>query len=77
MSEASELIFNAKKLKIISHHDSDGIASAAIAVFVARRLGLKYETVIRNQLLPEDFSDSSYIYWFNDLGSARIKDMKG
>ncbi|MEM0140896.1 MAG: DHHA1 domain-containing protein [Thermoplasmatales archaeon] len=77
MSEASELILNASKLRIISHHDSDGIAAAAIAVFVARRLGLRYETLIRNQLSPEDFSDTSYVYWFNDLGSARIKDMKG
>jgi len=77
MSEAADLITDASKLRIISHHDSDGIAAAAIAVFVARRLGLRYEILIRNQLLPEDFSDPSYIYWFNDLGSARIRDMKG
>ncbi|MGC8645453.1 MAG: DHHA1 domain-containing protein [Thermoplasmata archaeon] len=77
MSEAADIIMNASKLRIVSHHDSDGIAAAAIAVFVARRLGLRYEILIRNQLLPEDFSDASYIYWFNDLGSARIREMKG
>lgn len=76
ISEASELIFNSKKLKIVSHHDSDGIASAAIAVFVARRLGLEYDVTIRNQLTPQDVSGGSEVYWFNDMGSSRLKDMK-
>lgn len=76
ISEAAELITGAKKLKIISHHDSDGIASAAIAVFVARRLGLDYEVTIRNQLTPRDVIGGSDIYWFNDMGSSRLKDMK-
>jgi|YelNatPaOPRAMG01_1025707.scaffolds.fasta_scaffold00250_45 single-stranded-DNA-specific exonuclease len=76
ISEAEELITNAKRLKIISHHDSDGIASAAIAVFVARKLGLDYEVVIRNQLMPQDVAGNSDVYWFNDMGSSRLKDMK-
>ncbi|MCL4449857.1 MAG: DHH family phosphoesterase [Candidatus Thermoplasmatota archaeon] len=76
ISEAVELIMNAKKLKIYSHHDADGIASAAIAVFVARRLGLDYEVTIRNQLTPQDLQGGEGIYWFNDMGSARLRDMK-
>ena len=76
ISEAVELIMNAKKLKIYSHHDADGIASAAIAVFVARRLGLDYEVTIRNQLTPQDLQGGEGIYWFNDMGSARLRDMR-
>ncbi|MEM0136179.1 MAG: hypothetical protein QXU18_13315, partial [Thermoplasmatales archaeon] len=66
ISEAVELIMNAKKLKIYSHHDADGIASAAISVFVARRLGLDYEVTIRNQLTPQDVQGGDGVYWFND-----------
>jgi RecJ-like exonuclease len=76
ISEAVELITNAKKLRIFSHHDADGIASAAIAVFVARRLGLNYDVTIRNQLTPQDLLGGSDVYWFNDMGSARLKDMR-
>ncbi len=63
-------------MRIFSHHDADGIASAAIAVFVAKRLGLNYEVTIRNQLTPQDVIDGSDVYWFNDMGSARLKDMR-
>jgi RecJ-like exonuclease len=70
------LITNAKKLRIYSHHDADGIASAAIAVFVARRLGLNYEVAIRNQLTPQDVIGGSDVYWFNDMGSSRLKEMQ-
>lgn len=70
------MITNAKKLRIYSHHDADGIASAAIAVFVARRLGLNYEVAIRNQLTPQDVIGGSDVYWFNDMGSSRLKEMQ-
>ncbi len=76
ISEAVEMVTSAKKLRIFSHHDADGIASAAIAVFVARRLGLNYEVTIRNQLTPQDVFGGSDIYWFNDMGSARLNDMR-
>lgn len=76
ISEATELITNSKKLKIYSHHDADGVASAAIAVFVAQKLGLNYEVIIRNQLYPEDFKGGEEVYWFNDLGSARANEME-
>lgn len=77
ISEATDLILKSKKLKIYSHHDSDGIASAAIAVFVAKKLGLNHEVVIRNQLTYEDFKESGAVCWFNDLGSARVDEMEG
>ena len=70
------MITNAKKLRIYSHHDADGIASAAIAVFIARRLGLNYEVAIRNQLTPQDVIGGSDVYWFNDMGSSRLKEMQ-
>ncbi len=70
------MITNAKKLRIYSHHDADGIASAAIAVFVARRLGLNYDLTIRNQLTPQDVLGGPDVYWFNDMGSARLKEMR-
>ncbi len=76
ISEAAELITNARKLRIYSHHDADGIASAAIAVFVARRLGVNYDVTIRNQLTPQDVVGGSEVYWFNDMGSSRLKEMK-
>lgn len=64
-------------MRIFSHHDADGIASAAIAVFVAKRLGLNFEVTIRNQLTPQDVIGGSDVYWFNDMGSARLKEMRG
>ncbi|MCL5789248.1 MAG: DHH family phosphoesterase [Candidatus Thermoplasmatota archaeon] len=70
------MIMNARKLRIYSHHDADGIASAAIAVFVARRLGLNYDVTIRNQLTPQDVVGGSDIYWFNDMGSSRLMEMR-
>jgi RecJ-like exonuclease len=76
ISDAMDLIKNAKKLVIYSHHDSDGIASAAIAVFVAKRLGLNYELRIKNQLDPLEFSDTEDVYWFNDMGSSKTGEMR-
>lgn len=77
ISEAYDLITNAKRLIIYSHHDSDGIASAAIALFVAKRLGLNYEIRIRSQLTAEDLKGKEgEIYWFNDMGSSKINEMK-
>jgi single-stranded-DNA-specific exonuclease len=76
ISEASQLIMTAKKLKIYSHHDADGIASAAISVFVAKKLGLNYDVTIRNQLTESDLRGGDGVYWFNDLGSARANEMR-
>jgi single-stranded-DNA-specific exonuclease len=77
ISEAVDLIQNSKKLIIYSHHDSDGIASAGIALFVIKRLGLNYEIRIRNQLTIEDITGKDgEIYWFNDMGSSKVNDMK-
>ncbi len=45
-------------------------------MFVARRLGLNYDVTIRNQLTPQDLLGGSDVYWFNDMGSARLKDMR-
>lgn len=77
IGEATDLIRNAKKLNIISHHDSDGVSSAAIAVFVAKRLGLNYNLEVKNQLTPEDINGGDGVYWFNDMGSARLNEIKG
>lgn len=76
ISEAIDLLDNAKKVKIISHHDSDGIAAAAIAKFTLERMGIKNEIIIKNQLLPEDLVGDESIYWFNDLGSSKIDQMR-
>ncbi len=75
--EAIDLLENAKKVKIISHHDSDGIASAAIAKFTLERIGVPYEIVIKNQLLPDDLiGNEGLVYWFNDLGSSKMDVMR-
>ena len=44
---------------------------------MARRLGLNYDVTIRNQLTPQDVLGGPDVYWFNDMGSARLKDMMG
>ncbi len=77
ISEAIDLLDNAKKVRIISHHDSDGIASASIAKFTLERMGIPHEVIIKNQLMPEDLvGDESVIYWFNDLGSSKLDQMR-
>jgi len=77
ITEAIDLLENAKKVRIISHHDSDGIASAAIAKFTLERIGIPHEIIIKNQLLPEDLVGSEgLVYWFNDLGSSKMDSMR-
>lgn len=77
ISEAVDLIQNSRKLVIYSHHDSDGIASAGIAMFVAKRMGLNYDIRIRNQLSVEDLiGKGDEVYWFNDMGSSKVNEMK-
>ncbi len=67
-----------KKIQIISHHDTDGICSAAIMAVALQRLDKNFSVKIIKQLEKEiiDSLPKNSILLFLDLGSGSIEQIK-
>jgi len=66
-----------KTIKIISHHDTDGITSAAIMTKALQRLDLSFSIKIIKQLEKEIIKNLSKeeVVVFLDLGSSNLKEI--
>jgi RecJ-like exonuclease len=74
-------IVSQKKVKIISHLDADGLASAAILSRMMLRIGQNFELKIVKQLTEDflkkiKFTDQDF-FIFSDLGSGQLNLLKG
>ena len=71
---------NQKKVKVISHIDADGIASAAIISKMLLRLGQNFELKIVKQLTENTIKKikftSNDAFIFSDLGSGQLNLLK-
>lgn len=67
-------------VKLVSHHDADGICAAAIMVSLLNKKGLSYSISIIPQLdaaFLEDLAKESYSnFIFTDLGSSQLQSMQ-
>lgn len=81
--ESAVIFFNSynknSAVKVISHHDCDGICSAAIILSLLKKKGIKTNLTIIPQLdskfLEEAANEDYELTIFTDLGSARVKDI--
>lgn len=66
-----------KKIKIISHHDTDGITAAAIMSKALKRLDLEFSIKIVKQLEKETIESlpKNELLVFLDLGSSNLKEI--
>lgn len=68
-----------KKIRLISHLDADGIASAAIIIKMLSRMGIEYElsTVpqLNEKFMFELRSENYSNYIFTDVGSGQLTDI--
>ena len=76
LRRAAGMITSAKRIRIVSHIDADGITSAAIAVMTCRRLSKYYEVVFAPKLSEDVIENiNSYddgLIWITDLGSGYL-----
>ena len=65
-------------IRIISHHDADGISSAAVIANALAEEGVQYHTTIIPRLKPDIVNELRHekynLFIFSDMGSAFIKD---
>ncbi len=66
-----------KPVKIISHHDTDGITSAAIMTTALKRLDISFSVKILKQLEKEEISQlpGNEVIVFLDLGSSSLQEI--
>jgi len=68
-----------KKIRIISHFDSDGISSCSILVSALKREGYDYSVLSLQQLTIkeiEKISSEDYdVFFFTDIGSSQTKEI--
>jgi len=71
--------FFQRKIKLISHFDADGIASAAIIVALLRKINSDFEFVSVQQLNEKFLFDlrneSGFNYIFTDVGSGQLSQL--
>jgi len=69
-----------KQIRIVSHYDTDGIASAAIMVKTMMRYGKDFHLTLVKQLsdktLKELAEEERELFMFLDMGSGQIDDIK-
>lgn len=79
-SKIFKSIAKEKNVKIFSHHDCDGIASASILIKSLAREGINFQIKIIKQLTKQeisniDFTENDYLV-FLDLGSGQLDSLK-
>ena len=79
-SKIFKSIANQKKVKVISHIDADGLASAAIISKMLLRLGQNFELRIVKQLTESIIKKIKFsgedVFIFSDLGSGQLNLLK-
>jgi len=79
LERAKEVLLNyglKSQVRLISHHDADGISSAAILITALKRMNIRYVLSIVPQLTDDfliDLSKTNYeLFIFSDLGSNSL-----
>jgi single-stranded-DNA-specific exonuclease len=69
-----------KQIRVISHHDTDGITSASIIAKTLKRLDKKFSIrIVKNlekEIIEEETSDSNKLILFTDLASGSIEHLE-
>lgn len=76
--EIAEKLRNAKKVKIVSHIDADGITSGSIASLCLKRIGKEHSIEFVKQLdndVIEKLKDDNCLIWLTDLGSGQLNEL--
>lgn len=78
LSEAADVLRDARSVLIVSHIDADGISAGAIASMTADRLGLERTTVFEKKITEETVesvnSSDADVVWICDLGSGYLSE---
>jgi len=77
LKHALKIINSVEQLRVISHHDADGLAAAAIMSAALTRAHKRYHLTIRRGLEPDDVrslaNEGNEAILFLDMGSGQIE----